>query len=1016
LFTTGDFDSAQIGHLGLERYSEQIYNSSEKYVSIKFYSISSLSSYNAMLDSLRQNPYVISISPYIKRNFGEPVGTSERFYIAVNDTTDTIQLRQYADSLSLSIEPLDPLLYPWYTMVNRNKYKNGIELTNIFEELNVFAGVDPGFHIPFKPNCGPKSDILPDALFNSISGDYTINICSAWTRATGKNTNIAIMDDMIFLDHLEFGGNAKFIRHIGIFDQDNQTVNTPSLSPYYLTNKNRWDSSYPTLRWGHVDGHGTSVASITAARYNDSLMAGVAYDAKLIEVYFYHGIGINVTNQSFVLEWMKKAFKSLWQGTTIETHVLNCSWGDQGGKQPLLQSKSLDSSIKDLLDNGRNGKGTVIVFGAGNQGKDTVDYPGYIDDRIITVGGIDNKGKRYSYIAPPDTSISSYGYYLDVMAPGFGVACLTNHNNTMAYITGTSQAAPQVAGIAAMILEINPCLTNVEVADIIEKTSRKIQPHSSTGITYNYSTHSGRPNGAWNNEMGYGLVDAYAAVKYADSTKHYYADLWMARDELDVYGTEPYIFNYNNFYPWESSAIWLGGGDNPGKHKDPNYAISDSTKINIVLKNKSNCMSSSGTDTLYLYWAKAGVGLYWDKNWNGTLTQGGKLMGGAIDTVIIPKVLPGQPYEYNGWWHFPNPSDYDSIVNEPFHFCLLARIGSKYDTMTVKETTDMVSNVSNNNNIAWKNINILNNAGAANISAAFLKNVFSIPKLYNVEFEVAANDVGKLDLFNRTVKAKISDTMFNIWQLGGGQYQGLIDYDTVGDDKMIRIKSDYVKIENIFFDPDQFGYIAMQFNDFEVGLGLTDYITYRVIVRDANTDSIIGGNTWHVYREEDTPLMKPVNAGGDKKVHPNEGINLIGSLYNKPATYQWLNSKGQIMHEGREWTIEKPQAGAYIYVVRDNETGKEYRDTMLLSIRKGQLVNLAPNPTKGEVNIEYAVHDAKDVKVRIISVDGKQAFVYPLNISMQSHKLSLQDMASGSYIVNLICDGEITDTKLLIKE
>ena len=75
-------------------------------------------------------------------------------------------------------------------------------------------------------------------------------------------------------------------------------------------------------------------------------------------------------------------------------------------------------------------------------------------------------------------------------------------------------AAPHVAGIAALILEMNPDLTGQEVRNIIEKSTKKIGEIS-------YNNTSDRYNGVWNEKYGYGLVDAYTAVKTACPVTEY---------------------------------------------------------------------------------------------------------------------------------------------------------------------------------------------------------------------------------------------------------------------------------------------------------------------------------------------------------------------------------------------------------------------------------------------------------------------------------------------------------------
>jgi hypothetical protein len=75
---------------------------------------------------------------------------------------------------------------------------------------------------------------------------------------------------------------------------------------------------------------------------------------------------------------------------------------------------------------------------------------------------------------------------------------------------GTSAATPHVAGLAALIMSVNPTLTNQEVRDLIESTCDKISP-----ALYPYATTAGRPNGTWHQEVGYGRINANRAVSGA---------------------------------------------------------------------------------------------------------------------------------------------------------------------------------------------------------------------------------------------------------------------------------------------------------------------------------------------------------------------------------------------------------------------------------------------------------------------------------------------------------------------
>ena len=128
-------------------------------------------------------------------------------------------------------------------------------------------------------------------------------------------------------------------------------------------------------------------------------------------------------------------------------------------------------------------------------------------------------GQRVSYTScVTEAWGSNYGPTLDVMAPGIkipttdrtGVAGYNTSGDYHLTFNGSSSACPQVAGVAALILSVNPNLTALQVRNIIEKNCEKVG-------AYSYATTSGRPNGTWHQEMGYGLVNARKAVLAANA-------------------------------------------------------------------------------------------------------------------------------------------------------------------------------------------------------------------------------------------------------------------------------------------------------------------------------------------------------------------------------------------------------------------------------------------------------------------------------------------------------------------
>jgi len=120
-----------------------------------------------------------------------------------------------------------------------------------------------------------------------------------------------------------------------------------------------------------------------------------------------------------------------------------------------LGTESSSSVLKNAIDYAY-GKGCVIVAAAGNSGTRSVHYPAAYPN-VIGVGNTSNGTTK--------VSSSSYGPGLDVMAIGTYLTTATSGGYASA--TGTSFASPQVAGLCALLLSVNPNLTQEEITQYI---------------------------------------------------------------------------------------------------------------------------------------------------------------------------------------------------------------------------------------------------------------------------------------------------------------------------------------------------------------------------------------------------------------------------------------------------------------------------------------------------------------------------------------------------------------------
>ncbi len=275
----------------------------------------------------------------------------------------------------------------------------------------------------------------------------------------------------------------------------------------YIDNYRGWNVAFDDNDvQGSVPLHGTFVAGISSAETdNVTGIAGVGFKTKFLPVRCSPNSNVIVNGDL-----------SIVYAADHGCSIINCSWGGFGSSQ----------FSQDVINYATFNKNALVVAAAGNANNDAPFYPASYQ-YVLSVAGTDSADVKWT--SSPNSG-SSYGSYVDVAAPGNKIFSVfpTGSATPYWYSGGTSEAAPQVSAIAALVKAQFPSLNALQIGERVRVTCDDL--NSIAG------------NAAYINKLGKGRVNLLRALTDpATSVRAYDINItdnndnaFVANDTIDI--------------------------------------------------------------------------------------------------------------------------------------------------------------------------------------------------------------------------------------------------------------------------------------------------------------------------------------------------------------------------------------------------------------------------------------------------------------------------------------------------
>lgn len=490
---------------------------------------------DTVMETLRRSDS-IAFASHVYKPIKDPamlIYLTSQITIEYKESTDEATKKAIASNYGLrQLNSVETLPNTFVYEVTDDATENPIKITNRLIKNPDILQAEPNIVVPAQKYYRPKDTLYDKQWYLNNSGGYNLAANSdisaerAWDITRGdRSIVVAIADDSVDLNHPDFQGLGKIVAPFDLRDRDRLPM-----------------PEEPT------DNHGTACAGIAVAEENGEGVVGVAPGCALMAIRTSGYLDDGSVEEIF--DW------AIDNGAA----VISCSWGPSAIYFPL--SLRQNAVIAKAAKRGRNGKGCVVLFAAGNANRPVdgmVDEKGWpnnliqgqtewlggftVHPDVITVAACTSLNKKSVYSnwgtgisvcapsnnAPPGIWMPETGYIgtppeIQDSIVGLGIftadrmgAAGYDRGDFTGFFGGTSSATPVVAGVAALMLSANPELTSGEVREIIQETTDKIvDPDPDPQLGNMLGNYDANGHSQW---FGFGKVNAYKAVLAAQQRR-----------------------------------------------------------------------------------------------------------------------------------------------------------------------------------------------------------------------------------------------------------------------------------------------------------------------------------------------------------------------------------------------------------------------------------------------------------------------------------------------------------------